>query len=435
MKRFLTLVCTVMILISTVSCGEEAKGKPQKFRIDVHAVASTKDDPLIAWLEDCANEWSGEKYQIEITSIFTDNANWMIEHKKTLDVPEVSADLVLLTPGELSYYADTETILPMDQYMEQNEAWDPDIYIDSLLENSSVDGKLYGIPVLSETQGLWYRKDILTQIGLPEEPEINTWEEFLSILKTIKQNCPEVLPFFHFGDLSQMTVFNAGGKFIDEKQNKWVSQSTPYRETFEFVEQLAVNDLVTVNGISPGKETRQEYTQMFREGKIAFCLDGNFFREMNENNIYTPWENFSEDVGFLPFPSMDGSKPYVQNTMRHFVIPKYSRYPEEVFDFIQYCMSSKSYGEMAVQTPYLPTTKSAAELSYYTDDPIRSVQVDLLSNTKNLMRIERFNPPFGGFSQLLLSVESGEVTAQKAFDSYPVIATNRFSESDLIVLP
>ncbi|MGI5960278.1 MAG: ABC transporter substrate-binding protein [Massiliimalia sp.] len=434
MKRYVAAALSSLFLMSCISCETPEKSDPaDTIHVDVFSTVAQEDDAFITWLLRCAEEWKNEDYQIEIDTVFNSRQDRQLVHQNMLYFEFTSPDLVLLTPIEFSYYIDYDIIQPLNEYAERNENWNADIFIDTLLENSSLGGKLYGVPVLAETRGLWYRKDVLAQAGLPEEPEINTWDEFLDILVTVKERCPEVVPFFHYETIIETLVFNTGGEFISD--NKWVSQSTPYREAFNFAEQLAQNQLLSAGGVTPSLDDQQESLDLFREGKIAFYMDYQFLRGWYENHLYDPWENFTEEVGFLPFPTIDGSRPYGQNGMRQFMIPKYSHYPEEAFDFIQYCMSSESYGEMVVQTSYLPTTKSEAELSYYTDDPIRRVQVDLLSNTKNLMRTDSFDFPHYGMKNLVRSIEDRKVTAENAYNSYPAIAADHFSASNLIVLP
>ena len=59
------------------------------------------------------------------------------------------------------------------------------------------EGNIYGMPLASSGSaiGVAYNKEILRQAGY-ENPNPQTWDEFVDILEAVKQKCPGVTPIF-----------------------------------------------------------------------------------------------------------------------------------------------------------------------------------------------------------------------------------------------
>lgn len=56
------------------------------------------------------------------------------------------------------------------------------------------DGKIYGIPIDTDTRGLWYNKDVLQKAGVKVPWEPKNWDEVLDAARKIKTSQPDVLP-------------------------------------------------------------------------------------------------------------------------------------------------------------------------------------------------------------------------------------------------
>ena len=75
-------------------------------------------------------------------------------------------------------------LLPLDDQVAGWEDWD--MFFDSAKEAGvGEDGKVYGIPMGTDTRALWYNKDLFAQAGLPVPWEQKTWDDVLDAAKTI----------------------------------------------------------------------------------------------------------------------------------------------------------------------------------------------------------------------------------------------------------
>lgn len=58
------------------------------------------------------------------------------------------------------------------------------------------DGKVYRMPLCENTFGLFYNAKMFEELGLSEP---KTWDEFVTVLETIKEAKPDVIPLYCFG--------------------------------------------------------------------------------------------------------------------------------------------------------------------------------------------------------------------------------------------
>jgi putative aldouronate transport system substrate-binding protein len=109
---------------------------------------------------------------------------------------------------------------------------------DITLNNTSVDGKLYGVPIPRPTArvGLIYRKDLFDSIGIKVP---TTLEEFYTAAKELKAKNPDIIPFSYCDQITEttwngldlFTVSEGGHNIWGEKDGKL----EPYYQTSEYL--------------------------------------------------------------------------------------------------------------------------------------------------------------------------------------------------------
>lgn len=79
---------------------------------------------------------------------------------------------------------DSGRVMPLDEMIAEDRAWSDKIE-KSQWAPLNYDGKQYGIPYFMDGKAFFYNKDIFDKLGL-KEPD--TWDEFITILKTLQDN-------------------------------------------------------------------------------------------------------------------------------------------------------------------------------------------------------------------------------------------------------
>jgi len=176
----------------------------------------------------------------------------------------IGPDVVLSVDGWFAVnYAMRNAVEDLTQFPDFEEVVNP--FYNSALEPLTYDdGEHKGIYGLPETQifsVLFYRKDVLADLGL-EIP--NTWEDIIAMLPTIQGNNMSVgVPFPDISNVD-MSGFNAmiyqnGGAIYNEKKTRTVIDSESAVKAFEFYTSL-YNDY--------GLPTVFDFVSRFRSGEM-----------------------------------------------------------------------------------------------------------------------------------------------------------------------
>ena len=168
----------------------------------------------------------------------------------------------------------------------------------SVIEGHSFDGELIGLPVMLETQMLFYRKDILDKHGL-EVPK--TFAELEKTAKAIDNAGDGVYGFSARGAraaaVTQLSSFlyNHGADYVDE-EGKAAFNTPEGRRAFELYGRL-----VREYG-PPGAANNswEELLPLFQQGKLALWADnsGQAAQAIDPKN-----SRVADSVGFAPMPA------------------------------------------------------------------------------------------------------------------------------------
>jgi arabinogalactan oligomer/maltooligosaccharide transport system substrate-binding protein len=175
MKRILPVLLAVLLLLGACSGGEE------ELEADVSAdpdepVLTRKDMQLTVWTDP-----GGEAFIEQAAAVFVDkyrrpNIKFKVEGMEPADLLSRvwaesarggAADLFILPHTEIPQLAEALLILPAkDQSKTKNAVFT------ACAQSATVDGRIYGYPVSSETTALFYNKQLISESQLP-----GTWEE------------------------------------------------------------------------------------------------------------------------------------------------------------------------------------------------------------------------------------------------------------------
>ena len=196
------------------------------------------------------------------------------------------------------YFAD------MSSYVTKDKDYTADFIPSSL--GSVKDGeKFYGLPLVTETQVLYYRKDLLEKAGI-EVPK--TLEELEQAAKKLNDPANGVSGFVSRGKrAAAVTQFSSylyafGGDFM--KDGKSAITSPEAIEAFNYYGNM-------LNKYGPKGTLNMSWPEamaVFTQGKAAFYTDAS---SLFTNATDASKSQVADKVGFAPFPAgPKGSKPY-----------------------------------------------------------------------------------------------------------------------------
>ncbi|WP_409342678.1 ABC transporter substrate-binding protein [Paenibacillus sp. MBLB4367] len=242
--------------------------------------------------------------KVEVQSFFEDQ----LAQKLTvqLTAASVTPDVFMYSPlQQAKLFVKNGWISPIDEYAKKDAAYDYNDFSKASVGSNTVDGKLYGIPIITEQHILYYRKDLLQKAGIAVP---KTMDELLAAAKKLHDPRNEIYGFAARGQRSPLVsqissfIYSEGGDFM--KGDK-ATVNTP-----EAVKGMTTYAALLKDFGPPGvlNMSWPQAIGVFAQGKAAFFADAN---SLFKNATDPEKSKIADQVGFALFPAgKEGSKPF-----------------------------------------------------------------------------------------------------------------------------
>jgi len=118
--------------------------------------------------------------------------------------------------GYDQYIVDSGLAAPIADYLGETSSGFLDDFFPSLIEVTTFDGKVYGIPLALSVAEVFYHPELFEQAGLDPENPPATWEEFLQAARSIKDETGMYGATFALDDpwIFEVAVRSNGGSLV-----------------------------------------------------------------------------------------------------------------------------------------------------------------------------------------------------------------------------
>lgn len=303
-KRMLAILAIGLLAMSVTGCQKSTPkpgsisgyDKGEKYlSIWVHSIEDTEEGRCYKESVKAFNKAYDGKYFADIEFIPRNDSGGGYSDKINASVMSGGLPDVLTVDGpNIAAYAENDIIQPLAKLSDKEKK----IYLDSIIEQGTYNGKLYALGAMESSVGLYYNKEILKEAGIkiPDADHPWTQSQFLEILKKLKPIMDKkkgyaldmtfpvgeatiyyYAPFFwsNGGDLVDKTGLSVDGVFNSKENVKTVS----YFQTLlnkKYMSKVPVDHL-------------------FESGRAAFKIDGAW----EVNTLYTSYPDVS--FGVAPY--------------------------------------------------------------------------------------------------------------------------------------
>ncbi|MDX3109631.1 ABC transporter substrate-binding protein [Nonomuraea angiospora] len=243
----------------------------------------------------------------EITQLGEDQLS--DQYNVKLNAGSSDIDVMMYRPlQEGRLFAKNKYLADLSEQVKANKDWDFGDFQSGPVEATTYEGKPVGVPIITEQEVLYYRKDLLAKAGLSAPPK--TLDELKAAAAKIKASEPDVAGFVaRTGKSPAVTQFSSflysfGGDFVDGS-GKAAVNSEAAKQAYAFYGGL-------IKDSGPANVSTDmgwpEAMAIFTQGKAAFYTEAN---SLYKNATDPAKSKVSDNVGFAPFPAgPGGSKPY-----------------------------------------------------------------------------------------------------------------------------
>lgn len=193
----------------------------------------------------------------------------------------------------------------LDDFVNKDADYDFNDISKSAVGTATVDGKIAGIPIITEQEILYYRKDILEKAGIAVP---KTLDELVAAAKQLNDPKNELYGFVARGQRSPLVtqvssfLYSEGGDFT---QGDKATVNTP-----EAIKAFTTYGTLLKDYGPPGTLNMSwpQAMGIFTQGKAVFYTDAN---SLYKNATDKEKSKIADNVGFAVFPAgAAGSKPY-----------------------------------------------------------------------------------------------------------------------------
>lgn len=270
-------------------------------------------------------------------------------------------DVVIYHINEMPQYAEEGVVVPIDDLVAEVGV-DMSQYTDAVVQMSTWDGQLYGIPLDIHPIGMYYNVDYVEAAGLdPNSPPTNmdellAWAQAMTTDDYYGISAPatNVMTFRLWWGL----IFQNGGSFISDDLSTITIDNPEAAEALQFL-----YDLVYEYEVAP--EGQSDPDTDFQTGKVAITFQG-------------PWwiNGFVETEGLnfmtAPVPAIFG-EPGVWASSHFFGISKQDDTASQVAG-MKFAKWMAENGAMWGLSGQIPAAKSAQESEAFTSSDIYQYQ-------------------------------------------------------------
>lgn len=245
--------------------------------------------------------------KVEITQLGEDQLS--DQYNVKLNAGSADIDVMMYRPlQEGRLFARNQYLADLSEEVKTGTGWDFSDFQAGPVEATTHEGKPVGVPIITEQEVLYYRKDLLAKAGLSAPPK--TLDELKAAAAKVKAAEPGVAGFVaRTGKSPAVTQFSSflysfGGDFVDGG-GKAAVNSEAAKQAYAYYGGL-------IKDSGPANVSTDmgwpEAMAIFTQGQAAFYTEAN---SLYKNATDPAKSKISDKVGFAPFPAGPaGSKPY-----------------------------------------------------------------------------------------------------------------------------
>ncbi|MDO5728990.1 MAG: extracellular solute-binding protein [Actinomycetaceae bacterium] len=252
-------------------------------------------------------------------------------------------------------------LAPIDEYLADWDEWKQ--YPEAVHQGATgMDGKLYGIPVDTDTRGIWYNKEVLEAAGVDVPWQPQTWDEVLDVARKIKSSQPDVLPMnIYAGKVLaeassmqgfEMLLYGTDDPLYNLDTNKWVVGSDGFKASLAFLDTVMKEKLgPTPQNLGDTAWSQTIYTSYMPDNKIGFSIDGSWVPGNWVEGAEAEWPEWVDRVGWAAMPTQKGQQPGQTSMSGGWVysMGANAKNKDKVFEFMTHLMNYENSLYYSVQ--------------------------------------------------------------------------------------
>lgn len=382
------------------------------------------------WIEDVNKKYNNPKVKVVAAPITASEGDYFtkidLALKSGINCPDLLTEdtFMLNSDASAGYLEDlTDRLSKWSDWTSQ--------FDDALKKGvTAANGKVYAVPYSTDSRGLWYNKEVFKKAGLPTDWQPKTWDDILSTCKTIKEKCPDVVPFWMnsgkaTGEATsmqtyEMLLYGASGTLYNSSSKKWVIKSSEMSDALNFINSIYKNGYgPSLSLVLNGEAGNTFARQYMPKGKVAIGLDGYWTTGNWIKGGAAEWDGYTEKVGFAQMPTSKGQAPGTVTMAGGWslAIPAQSKHKDAAFELLKFAMNKENMLAIDKASGFLTVRKDVAADESYLSIPFNKQATEMLKNAIFRPAVDKYSSVTTEIQIMVESVVTGK-TVDEAITKY-----------------
>lgn len=334
---------------------------------------------------------------------------WLSAQEKLLTAfaGDVTPDMCQLGNTWLPQFAALGALAPLDARVAASTRVPPADYFAGIWDSNRIGATLYGVPWYVDTRVMYYRKDLLAEVGFDKPPA--SWAEFNRALVALKAKSPD-----KFGVLLPLNEYEPLLMFALQQKEELLRDGGRYGNfrSAEFRRTLTNYVAMFRNQWAPKVSNTQisNVWDEFGNGYFSFYISGPW--NISEFKSRLP-ARLQQSWGTAPMPGPDGPTVSVAGGSS-LVVFKASKHQDEAWQLIEYLAQPDVQRRFFQLTGNLPPRRTGWQGTALENDPYVSGFRDQLERTKSPPKVPEWERIGTELRLVTESAVAGEITIDQA---------------------
>jgi multiple sugar transport system substrate-binding protein len=430
-RRMLIGVVLAGALAATGCAGGSGSGDANTLTVAYQKFGNfTHADTLLTKVKE-EFEAQNEDITVELVPIEAQQNDYFTKLALMNQSPSTAPDVMYEDTFMIKSDVEAGYLAPLDEYVEEWEDWDQ-FYDNAKDAGRGDDGKIYGIPMGTDTRALWYNTELFEQAGLPVPWQPKTWQDVLDAAATIKQKLPDVIPLNVYSGKPQgeaaamqgfeMLLYGTGDTLYDPESQKWIVGSQGFVDSLQFIADLYQGGL----GPTPQQALDKNVANIAQSewlpgGELAISLDGSWVSGTWLESGTNPWPEWDQVMAQAPMPTQDGQAPGATSMSGGWTlaIGSGASNPDAAWEFMSLALNKENALTYDVEASQIAVRDDVAQ------DPAYLEANPTFEFFSSLVEVTNFRPATSDYAKIsneitvaMEAVMTGQQTPEEAAAAY-----------------
>ncbi|GAA2816172.1 extracellular solute-binding protein [Saccharopolyspora taberi] len=392
-RKALAVLTAGALGFSLAACGSSAADDPNTISVAYHRYGNTQQ--VDQWMQRVKQQYEQAHpgKTVKLDPVVAPEGEYLSKLQLRMRSPSTTPDVIYEDSFNVNSDVEAGYLAPLDERLAQWPDWGTQFIGTTKQAGRAADGKIYGVPLDTDTRGLWYNRELFARAGLPADWKPRNWDDILAAARQVKQKFPDVIGLdMPLGKAEgesvsmqtvEMLLYGTGtGTLYDEQQQKWIAPSRGFADAMRFVS-TAVGEGLTQSKaqIADAQYDKNARDQLTQQGKVAIRLDGSFASGNWED---AGWKDWSNTMTATPMPTQFGQAPGSVSMSGGWTLALSAsgKKQDDAFEFVRMAVAKDNVVEYANATGNLPArADAAADPRVAGDNPVSQFWIGLLANS------------------------------------------------------